>query len=127
MKEKRSRKFTVRFTETEYKALETKFRQTTSNQLSHYLRQVALNKTVTVKYRNMSLDDCMEELIALRRELNAVGGNLNQAVKRLHTLRQIAEFREWLTHWEPLQQEIAAQIKSACGTIAKMSETWWSE
>jgi hypothetical protein len=42
----------------------------------------------------------MAELTLLRSELNAVGNNFNQAVKKLHTLSQTAEFRSWLAAYE---------------------------
>ncbi len=46
--------------------------------------------------RNKSLDDFMAEMIVLRKQLNAIGNNQNQAVKKLHTLHQIPEFRNWI-------------------------------
>lgn len=32
----------------------------------------------------------------LRNELNGIGNNINQAVKKLHTLHQVSEFRDWI-------------------------------
>ena len=82
-REKRTRKFTVRFTETEYTTLERKFRTTTSSQMSQYIRNAVLSRPLVIKYRNESLDQFMEELIQLKQELNAIGNNFNQAVKKL--------------------------------------------
>jgi hypothetical protein len=45
-----------------------------------------LEKPVGFKYRNESLDQVMEELMVLRKELNGIGNNLNQSVKKLHSL-----------------------------------------
>ncbi len=56
-------------------------------------------KPIVTTFRNQSLDDLMTEAIKLRNELNGIGNNFNQAVKKLHTLQQIPEFRSWLiTH-----------------------------
>jgi hypothetical protein len=76
-KEKRTRKVTVRFTEKEYEKVDTKFKNATSPQLSHYIRSVLLDKPIVIKYRNESLDAFMEEIILLRQELNAIGNNFN--------------------------------------------------
>jgi len=38
----------------------------------------------------------MTEAIPLRNELNNIGNYLNRAVKKLHMLQQIPEFRNWI-------------------------------
>jgi len=48
---------------------------------------------IVTTYRNQSFDDYMAKMIRLRNELNGIGNNFNQAVKKLHTLHQIVEFR----------------------------------
>src|SRR6185312_8944682 len=94
--ETKSRKVTIRFKPAEYAKIHQKCSRSTSPQLSHYMRQLLLEKPVVVKYRNESLDQVMEELVVLRKELNNIGNNLNQAVRKLHTLSRIPEFRNWL-------------------------------
>ncbi len=126
-KEKRTRKVTVRFTGQEYNKLEKRFRQTISSQFSHYLRNVLLEKPVVMKYRNESLDKLMEELILLRQELNAIGNNFNQAVKKLHTLKQIPEFRQWLTLNEVTQQQLAERTNHIQQRIIQLSDKWLQE
>lgn len=93
---KRSRIVGLRFTAEEYVKIEKRWKASTCRKLSDYLRKYLFNKPVTVNYRNASLDDCMHEIIRLRSELNSLGNNFNQAVKKLHTLRQIPEFKNWI-------------------------------
>jgi hypothetical protein len=126
-KEKKTRKVTVRFTPTEYEKVENKFQHTTSPQLSSYLRNVALNKPVVIKYRNESLDAFMEEIILLRQELNAIGNNFNQAVKKLHTLKQIPEFRQWITTNEKIEQQLIEKTTHIEKRIAIISDKWLQE
>ena len=38
----------------------------------------------------------MTEMIRLRNELKSIGNNLNQSVKKLHTLEQISVFKAWI-------------------------------
>ncbi|WP_206683265.1 plasmid mobilization protein, partial [Escherichia coli] len=67
-----------------------KFQQkTTEKDTSSYLRKVALQKPVTVKYRNESADDFLLDMLNLKKELNAIGNNFNQAVHKLHILDKI--------------------------------------
>jgi hypothetical protein len=126
-KEKRTRKVTVRFTQTEYEKLDNKFQNSTSSQLSQYVRNVVLDKPVVIKYRNQSLDAFMEEIILLKQELNAIGNNFNQAVKKLHTLKQIPEFRGWLVTNDATQQQLQHHTKLIQQRISQMSDKWLQE
>ena len=126
-KEKRTRKVTVRFTEKEYEKVDNKFKNTTSPQLSQYVRNVLLEKPIVIKYRNESLDTFMEEIILLRQELNAIGNNFNQSVKKLHTLNQIPEFRNWLLMNEGTKQQILAKTDLIQQRINQISDKWLQE
>ena len=126
-KEKRTKVVHVRFTEKEYETLTKKFERTTSNQLSHYIRSVLLQRPVVVKYRNESLDAFMEELINIKQELNAMGNNFNQAVKKLHVLKQIPEFREWIAKNEVMYDKLLQETSSVEKRIAQISDKWLQE
>src|SRR5436190_9374303 len=98
--DKRVRWLHLRLNENEYKKLSDKFSKSTCNKLSVYARKVLLGKPVTIKQRNQSLDDFMTEMIALRNELNAIGNNYNQLIKRLHSLKDFSEIKNWLLFHE---------------------------
>ncbi|HEV7780314.1 MAG TPA: plasmid mobilization relaxosome protein MobC [Chitinophagaceae bacterium] len=123
-KEKRNKWKNIRFTENELECLQRKFQHSTSSQLSHYMREILLGRPVVIKYRNESLDNFMEELIAMKKELNAIGHNLNQAVKKLHTLKTIPEFRNWIAKQENMQQEVEQRTIQIEQRISKMWEKW---
>lgn len=94
-KQIRTKWLTVRLTETEENKLNKLFKRTTSSTLSEYAREVLLKNPVTVLYRNQSADDFLSEMILLKKELNAIGKNFNQAVHKLHTLDRIADIKAW--------------------------------
>jgi galactose-1-phosphate uridylyltransferase len=66
----------------------------------------------------------MTEAIELRKELNSVGNNLNQAVKKLHTLQQIAEFRPWIQAFKNDYERMTADVADIKKLIAKISDSW---
>ncbi len=66
MRQNKSKRVTVRFTEDEYKGLFDKFKQTTCRKISDYIRKILLGKIVIVKQRDQSLDEFMNTLILLR-------------------------------------------------------------
>ena len=64
------------------------FRATTHRKLSEYARKVLMNKPVTVKYRNGLIAEFLTDIIPLKNQLNAIGKNLNQVVRKLHAVDQ---------------------------------------
>src|SRR3978361_1984105 len=92
----RTRIIGLRLTPKEYQQIEKQFSNSTAKKMSDYVRHVLFDKPVTVYQRNKSLDDFMAEMILLRNELNGIGNNFNQAVKKLHKLQQIPEFNSWI-------------------------------
>jgi hypothetical protein len=66
----------------------------------------------------------MAELTRLRSELNAVGNNFNQAVKKLHTLSQIAEFKSWLIAYEVEKNILSNKVDEVRINVKKIMEIW---
>jgi hypothetical protein len=126
-KENKTRTLNVRFTETEFDTLTKKFVQTTSSQLSHYVRNVLLDKPVVIRLRNESLDLLMEELILLKYELNAIGNNVNEATAKLYLLKSIPEFRSWLQENESIKQLLLENTNKIEEKIAQLSDKWLQE
>jgi hypothetical protein len=120
----RTRKISLRLTPEEYAAIEQRMKASTCRKLSDYVRRNLFDKPVVTTYRNRSQDDTLIELTRLRNELNAVGNNFNQAVKRLHALRQIPEFRTWLITWELEKKILFNKMDEVKNNVKKILEVW---
>ncbi len=114
----------IRLKEAEYKRIKTKFEASIYRKLSEYARNVLLDKPVVVKQRNTSLDDFMTEMIALRSELNAIGINYNQQVKRLHTLEHLSEIKSWLIINESTRQILLKKVGEIKSKINQINDQW---
>ena len=99
-------------------------KKTTEKDISSYLRKIALQKPVTVKYRNQSADDFLKEMLPLKKELNAIGNNFNQAVHKLHILDKIPEFRLWITQYDSLQKSLIAKVEEIKLKVNQLYEQW---
>jgi hypothetical protein len=77
--------------------------------------------------RNKSMDDFMAELILLRSELNAIGNNYNQAVKKLHFIQAIPEFKAWFLINETLQASLLRKVEEIKLRINQFSDKWSQE
>lgn len=120
----RSKWLTIRLSEEEDKKLNTLFEKTVCNSLSEYARDVLLREPVTIKYRNQSADDFLAEMIALKKELNAIGNNFNQAVKRLHTLDDIPEIKSWLVTSEKEKQHFLYKTELIKEKLSLIHQQW---
>ena len=108
----------------EYDKIHQLLHKTTHRKLSEYAHKVLLNKPVIVKYRNESANEILSVLIQLKNELNATGNNFNQAVKKLHTLSQISEFKIWLFLYEKDIQNSIQKIEEIKTKIFQIYEQW---
>lgn len=63
----RNRIAAVRFTAEEYGRLVKRLKGTDCRRMSEYLRKCVLDKPITAKCRNASLDEMMLEIIRLRK------------------------------------------------------------
>lgn len=123
-KEVRRKMVVIRMNESEFNQLEKLQQQTTEKDTSSYLRKVALQKPVTVKYRNESADDFLLDMLGLRKELNAIGNNFNQAVHKLHILDKIPEFRVWVQQYDGLQKALISKVDEIKLRMNQLYEQW---
>ncbi|WP_268223531.1 plasmid mobilization protein [Sinomicrobium oceani] len=114
----------VRLTPEEYQKLQKRFQKTTCRKLSKYIRHCLFEKQVITNYRNASLDDFMEEMSLLRKELNYIGINYNQVVKKLHSLWRIEDFKVWIEKNEKDKMILWNKIEAIDKHLQKVVETW---
>lgn len=120
----RRRMVVMRLSEAEYERLLYFQQMTTEATVSNYLRRVALNKPVVVRYRNTSADDFLRDMLVLRRELSALGSHYEQAVKELQLLRALPEFRAWLTIYEHARQAFLQKVEQIHTRTTRLYELW---
>ena len=114
----------LRLTGDEYRVLEGRWQKSTVKKLSEFVRRVLFGKVITVKTRNASLDDFMAEMLLLKKELNAIGGNFNQATHRLHTLDYLPQMQHWLVGWERDKDKLFGQMEAIKIQLERVEEQW---
>ncbi len=123
----RRKMIVVRMNNDEYQKL-TRFKQnSTEKSVSNYIRKVALHEPVTFFYRNQSADNYIQEMILMKRELNAIGNNFNQAVHRLHTLDRIPEFRRWIEYYDTAHQQFISKVDQILDRTNQIHQLWLLE
>ncbi|WP_214226674.1 plasmid mobilization relaxosome protein MobC [Pedobacter sp. B4-66] len=124
-KNNRNKWLHVRLTVAEHEAINKAFSKTTSLKLSEYLRKQLLGKPHIGRYRNDSLNEFVTVLSALKMELKAAGNNLNQAVKKLHTLNDRKDMERWLITWELDKRGFQKSVESIARHMDKINDQWF--
>jgi hypothetical protein len=122
--EKRTRWYNIRLKPDEYEMLENRFKKTRFRKLSEYMRSVLLDKPITVNYRDKAMDDVLEELVLLRRELNAIGNNLNQAVYQISAAHGNADMRLWANLLSVVNSKIEPSITQIKERMNQYADVW---
>ena len=122
-----TRRVTIRLKPEEYSKIDSQFKCSTKRKLSEYIRAVLLGKPLTVFTRSKSLDDFISEMILLRSELNSIGNNFNQSVKRLHTLDEISEIKTWAILNEKSKEIFIKKVDEIKEKINQISDKWLEE
>jgi len=94
--ENRSKWIKVRLKPSEEELLNKRYKKSTFQNLSEFGRAMILGKPVTIIHRDKSMDEVLEELILLRRELNHIGNNLNQAIRNINSAHGFPDTRLWM-------------------------------
>lgn len=120
----RTRIVGLRLTPEEFQKIEAKWKASTRHKLSQFIRDLLFEKPITTIYRNSSEDDFLAEMAQLRKELNHIGNNFNQAVKRLHTLHSIQEFQSWLISYDVERKMLLKKVNAIQDQVQKVTEKW---
>lgn len=114
----------IRMNEDELKLVKKQQQKSTERNISAYVREVAMQKPVSINYRNQSADDFLKDMLGLKKELNAIGNNFNQAVHKLHILDKIPEFRVWVNHYDGLHQSLVKKVEEIKLRMNQLYEEW---
>lgn len=123
-KENRTRRLITRFKPDEFEGIERQFKNSAFQKLSEYCRSVMLGEPVTIIQRDRSADEMLEELVLLRKELNAIGNNLNQAMKNINREHGRADHRLWMQLLLVINGKVEPAIGHIKERISEYAELW---
>jgi flagellar biosynthesis chaperone FliJ len=120
----RSRWYNIRLKPDEYRLLNGRFQKTQFRKLSEYMRSLLLDKPITVTYRDKAMDDVLEEMILLRQELNAIGNNLNQAMRSINSAHGNADTRLWMNLLGVINTKLEPSINQIKERMNQYADIW---
>ena len=120
----RARKVTIRLQQSEYEDLVQRFTTTTCRKLSEYVRDVLMNRPITVRHRNQSADEFLSVALKLKKELTGIGNNYNQVVRKMHLLQDKRDLVDWIAQQESIQNHLLEKVKELGETMDNIYQIW---
>ena|SRR5215217_3960248 len=114
----------VRLTAAESKQINLAFKGTTETKKSEYIRKIILQKPMIAGVRDQSLQDILTELMQLRKDFNGIANNFNQAVKRLHVLKEYALISQYLVSFRLHEKQLLKSVEEMRSFINKTQAKW---
>lgn len=115
----------IRLTEAEHSQMMAAFSKATDRKLSTYARKLLLGKPVKVLTRNASFDEYVREMVQLRKELNAIGNNFNQLVRKVNSLKHPTEVYVLAKYTRGMQAQLLAKVDVIKSRINQFSDQWY--
>jgi len=114
----------IRLTPDELKTISSNHQRTTSRELSAFARKRLLEEPLTYYTRSASLDEGLRELVQLRKELNAIGNNLNQQTKKLNSFTVAPGLSVMLERLKPVREQVNKQLTGINNAINQLAKQW---
>jgi hypothetical protein len=120
----RKRRIYVRLTDKEFSTLESRCKNTTCRSVSDYVRHCLFSKPITTISRDASTDEAIIQISHLNRELNAIGSNFNQLVRKVNASSQAAEMKGLLLLFDSQKKVMFSKIDEVKEQLQKLTEKW---
>ena len=120
----RKRRIYVRLTDKEFTTLESRCKNTTCRSVSDYVRHCLFSKPITTIARDASADEAIMQMSHLNRELNAIGNNFNQLVRKVNASSQAAEIKGLLLLIDSQKKAMFSKIAEVKEQLQKLAEKW---
>lgn len=114
----------TRISKEKYEQLHQMLKQSRCRTISELLRKILENKPIVVKTYDTSLDKVMEQLCGIRKELHAIGININQVTRYFHTEHSPEGKLFQALEVARLYQQTDLKISELFLIIGKLSERW---
>jgi hypothetical protein len=117
----------IRLTPDELQKISGNHQRTTSRELSAFARKRLLEEPLTYYTRSASMDKGLQELVQLRKELNAIGNNLNQQTKKLNSFTATPGLGVMMESIILLRGQLDTKLEEINNGINHLAKQWLQE
>lgn len=114
----------VRFDEKTFNKLKSQVQQTNASTVGELVRKIVTGEKVTFFVKDISMEEPTAELIRIRKEINAIGRNINQLTEAHHTSSIVNEKIRHLLEVDKLYRQVADKVSEVWKLVSEMSLKW---
>jgi len=114
----------VRVTKTEFERLEQLAKDSDSRTIGEIARKILSNEKILLFHRDISMNGPMEELALIRKELKAIGVNINQQTRYFHNSRSDTQRSFHAMKTAEAHKKLEPKIEDLLQTVNRLAEKW---
>lgn len=114
----------IRVTESTYNRLEKLRKDSNNLSVAAVTRKILSGKKINLYHHDVSLNPIMEELALIRKELKAIGVNINQITRSFNQDRTGTSRAYHVTNVAELYKQVDIKVDRLLKIISKLAEKW---
>lgn len=114
----------IRVTESTFKRLETMHRESHYASIAEGARRILSNKQIKLFYTDVSMNAPMEEMALIRKELKAIGININQITRSFNQDKAGTHREFYVLKVADLYKKVDEKVDRLLGIISQLAEKW---
>lgn len=119
-----SRPIIIRVTEATFKRLDGIRKQSRQPTIGEVARRILTNKQLKLFYFDITMNPIMEELALIRKELKAIGININQITRTFNQEKTSPNRHEHVTKVAMEYQNVDVKVDRLLTIISNLAEKW---
>lgn len=114
----------IRVTQEEFSKLEKIRKESDCRSIGEVVRKTLSKQRITYLHRDVSMNGPMEELALIRKEIKAIGVNINQQTHRFHTSQNEAERAFFALKTASTYKQMEPKIEQLLDIVSRLAEKW---
>lgn len=114
----------IRVNKAAYERLDNIRKESDCHSIAEVARRILSRQRIHLFQHDASLDRPMEGLTRIRRELKAIGININQQTHRFHTAGSATERAFFVNRTAILYKEVGDKVDRLLTMVSQMTEKW---
>lgn len=114
----------IRVTETTFKRLEKMRNESNYASIAEIARRILSNQNIKLYYQDISMNGPMEEMALIRKELKAIGININQITRSFNQDKAETHRAFYVLKVADLYKNVDAKVDRLLVIISGLAEKW---
>ena len=114
----------VRFDEKTYNKLKSHVQQSNASTVGELVRKIVTDEKVIFYVKDISMEEPTAALVKIRKEINAIGVNINQLTEMCHTTNSGEEKIERMLKVAEVYQQMTEKVHEVWKQVSEMSLKW---